>query len=125
MVVMRTGAGKSLCYQLPSLCCTRTTVVVSPLASLMDDQLDKLRGYDNECAKFDGETSSQTRLQVLSHVGGGLKLLYTTPEQLQLSTQLRRRLVTTSTEGLLQRVVFDEAHCLDTWGSTFRCVSFP
>jgi len=102
-VLMATGSGKSLCYQLPAVVREGTTVVVGPLVTLMDDQLHGLRQRKINCAKYEGTVSEEERTVILQELGTTIKILYTSPEQLHQSTRLRSKLQRLARQGLLQR----------------------
>ena len=122
IVLMATGSGKSLCYQLPAVVQSGVTIVACPLVALMDDQLHGLRQRGIGCAKYEGSVDDDERKAILSRLSDTIKILYTSPERLEQSSRLRIRLMRLACRGLLQRLVFDEAHCIALWGQTFRCV---
>ena len=114
--VFPTGAGKSLCYQLPAVLSSDVTLVVSPLLALMKDQVDALLAKGVSAARLDSTLSVEEYSDILARArSGSLKLLYVAPERFQ-NERFRRSLRDLSI-GLF---AVDEAHCVSEWGHNFR-----
>ncbi|CAL1703899.1 unnamed protein product [Somion occarium] len=128
LVLVPTGGGKSLCFQLPALCRSGSTkgmtVVIGPLIALMEDQINALRAKNIDVIAFhraeipDEDVSSGYRK--LRSQNGSSCLLYITPERLQMSSTLRSILDDLYQSQQLARFVVDEAHCIAKWGREFR-----
>lgn len=116
LVVLPTGGGKSLCYQVPAVCRDGMAIVVSPLIALMKDQVDALTACGVPAAFVNSSLSVEERRQVARRVSSGeLKMLFAAPERLVQETTIRFL-----QDANVSFIAIDEAHCISHWGHDFR-----
>jgi ATP-dependent DNA helicase RecQ len=118
LAIMPTGAGKSLCYQLPAALMPGMTLVISPLIALMRDQFEKVSGFGFDAAEINSHVPASEVRQAHGRIGRrDVEFIFTTPEQ--LATAEMQALLRRHKRGV-DLVVIDEAHCISQWGHDFR-----
>lgn len=115
IVLLPTGAGKSLCFQVPALLLPGATLVIYPLLALMSDQERRMKSGSLECVVFKGGQTDEERAENFKRIKNGAKIIIANPEVLSSDNLLRQL-----KECNISHIAIDEAHCVSEWGDSFR-----
>ncbi|CAB4021688.1 ATP-dependent DNA helicase Q-like 4A [Paramuricea clavata] len=119
LTVVGTGGGKTLTYLLPAVLSSHPTLVLSPIKSLIDDTLVRCLNLNIRSCKFTGDVPHDVRKEQIHNIED-FKIIFATPECLEDGEPLRVKVDGLAGVGQLERIVFDEAHTISSWGNTFR-----
>ncbi|CAF2540864.1 unnamed protein product [Rotaria sp. Silwood2] len=126
ILIMPTGGGKSLCFQLPAVISDGITIVVSPLISLVDDQIYALRNLNIDARALNTSTPRDEQTEIMrildgkNNVGSTLKILYLTPEKIAKNKLIMSKLQKLYETKRFSRLIIDEVHCVSQFGHDFR-----
>ncbi|KAK3745407.1 hypothetical protein QZH41_001437 [Actinostola sp. cb2023] len=121
LTVVGTGGGKTLMFLLPAVLASKPTLVISPLKSLIEDQVARCCTLNISCCKFTGDVCEEISATQIREIMD-YRVLFVTPEMLEYGLPLREKIDQLLSEDKIERIVFDKAHTISTWGNTFRPV---